>query len=353
MQSFVFTGGHHNSALVLAQYMAKNGHTVYWYGHKRSSRGDLNDSAEYQEVTASQISFFDLPAGRATLSLTEILKIPGGFMHALKLLRLHKPSAVISFGGYLGATTALAAALMGIPVFLHEQTVVAGKANRLIGKVARRVYLTWDSSRQFFPAKKTLLVGLPLRTSILDAKVKKFFSRKRPTLLVMGGKQGAHVINTFIFNNLSGLLHHFNIIHQTGTSSETKDYDRALDLQKNLGSLSDCYLPLGYINEVEIGTYLKSADYYLGRSGAHIIYELMLMELKSVLVPLPSTHKSEQLKNAEELLALKQGIIFNQSELELNKVVAGVMSLAESRPVKSNLPDDATKRIYDDIQSCL
>ena len=353
MQSFVFTGGHHNSALVLAQYMRKNNHTVYWYGHKRSSRGDLNDSAEYQEVTASQISFFDLPAGRATLSLTELLKIPVGFMHALKLLRLHKPSAVISFGGYLGATTALAAALMGIPVFLHEQTVVAGKANMLIGKIAHRVYLTWDSSRQFFPAKKTLLVGLPLRTSILSAQSKKFFSRKRPTLLVMGGKQGAHIINTFIFNNLAGLLHHFNIIHQTGTSSETNDLEYATTLQKSLGSLSDCYLPVGYINEVEIGTYLKSADYYLGRSGAHIIYELMLTGLKSVLVPLPSTHKSEQLKNAEELVALKRAIIINQSELELNKVVAGVDSIAKATTIKSNLPSDATKRIYDDIQSCL
>ncbi len=353
MPSFVFTGGHHNSALVLAQYFVSNKHTVYWYGHKKSSRGDQNDSAEYQEVTASNIGFFDLPAGRATLSVTEILKIPVGFFNALKLLSSHRPKAVISFGGYLGATTALAAFVLGIPVFLHEQTVVAGKANRLIGAIARRVYLTWDSSQKFFPVKKTLVVGLPLRKSILSAKAKAFFSRRRPTLLVMGGKQGAHVINSFIFNNLSALLQHFNIIHQTGTSSKTRDLEKAISLQDSLGSLADCYLPVGYISVNDIGSYLKSADYYLGRSGAHIIYELMLLKLKSILVPLPSTHQSEQQKNAHELVALKQGIIINQSELEINKIVAGFKDLTKAVPIKSSLPSDATKRIYDDIQSCL
>lgn len=353
MGLFVFTGGHHNSALVLAQYFVTQKHTVYWYGHKKSSRKDRNASAEYKEVTGSKIKFFDLPAGRANLNFSELIRIPYGFAIALINLIRHKPQAVISFGGYLGATTALAASLLGIPVFLHEQTVVAGKANKLIGRLARRVYLTWDSSQKFFPKKKTLVVGLPLRPSILEAKTTKFFDRLRPTLLVMGGKQGAHYLNHFIFNNLHELLRDFNVIHQTGTSSETHDLDQALSLRGSLGSLSDSYLPLGYITEKEIGQYLKSADYYLGRSGAHITYELLLLQVKSILLPLSSTHQSEQYKNAEELVKAKQAVIINQHNLTLTNFLEAVAQIKKLKPQNTDLSIDATEKVYHDITSLL
>lgn len=353
MGSFVFTGGHHNSALVLAQYFVSQKHTVYWYGHRKSSRSDQNDSAEYKEVTASKIKFFDLPAGRANLNLSELLRLPYGFVTALIYLTRHQPTAVISFGGYLGATTALAASLLGIPIFLHEQTVVAGKANKLIGRLARRVYLTWASSLKFFPKKKALVVGLPLRASILTAEPKKFFSRRRPTLLVMGGKQGAHSLNHFIFSHIHALLLDYNIIHQTGTSSETHDFEYSQSVRDSLGSLSDSYLPLGYITEKEIGQYLKSADYYLGRSGAHITYELLLLQVKSILIPLSTTHQAEQRKNAAELAKANQAVVISQADLTLKNLQAALAQLKKLKPQKCDLTTGATGKIYDDITNSL
>ena len=353
MGTFVFTGGHHNSALVLAQYFLTQKHTVYWYGHKRSSRRDQNDSAEYLEVTANKIKFFNLPAGRANLNISELMRLPYGYLVALKYLINHQPSAVISFGGYLGATTALAAYTLGIPIYLHEQTVVAGKANKLISRLARRVYLTWDSSLKFFPKKKSLVVGLPLRSSIIEASPKKLFDRKRPTLLVMGGKQGAHAINHFIFEHLSDLLLDFNIVHQTGTSSETGDYDHALVLRGSLGSLSDSYLPIGYIAENVIGLYLKSANYYLGRSGAHITYELLLLQLRAILVPLTHTHQQEQRKNALELVKVKQAVVVSQSNLTLENLREAIAELKQLKPEKYTLSGDATEKVYNDINSTL
>ena len=353
MGTFVFTGGHHNSALVLAQYFLTQKHTVYWYGHKRSSRRDQNDSAEYLEVTANKIKFFNLPAGRANLNISELLRLPYGYLVALKYLINHQPSAVISFGGYLGATTALAAYTLGIPIYLHEQTVIAGKANKLISRLARRVYLTWDSSLRFFPKKKSIIVGLPLRRSVMASSPKKLFDRKRPTLLVMGGKQGAHAINHFIFKHLSDLLLDFNIIHQTGTSSETGDYEHALKLRGSLGSLSDSYLPIGYITENEIGIYLKSANYYLGRSGAHITYELLLLQLKAVLVPLAFTHQREQYKNALELVKAKQAVVLSQLDLNLKNLQRAIAELNHLTPEKYNLSGDATEKVYNDIKRTL
>lgn len=349
MHTIVITGGHHNSALALAQELIKRGHKIVWIGHQRSSRGDKTDSAEYLEVTAAGIPFHDLVAARLVLDLRQLILFPLGVIRSFVLLKKIKPSAILSFGGYLGGTVALSGKLLGIPLYLHEQTVSAGRANKLIGALSKRIYLTWPDSEKYFPSGKTSFVGLPLREGLLSAKPAKLFTRARPTLLVMGGKQGAHALNQFIFTHLPDLLPHFNIIHQTGTNSQTRDYDRALALQNSLGSLADCYLPLGYITTSKIGSYLRSADFYFGRSGAHICYELSLLGLPSILVPLMTTHDHEQRKNAQTLLKAKLGLILPQSELSLPHFLTKLTALKKLSPHPLSLPLDASSRLSDTL----
>ena len=285
MHTIVITGGHHNSALVVARELLTRGHKVIWIGHRYAGRGDKQDSAEYIEVKAANIPFHDLKAGKLLPDPKELVRFPLGIIQSLKLLKQIKPDAILSFGGYLGGTVALAGKCLDIPIYLHEQTVTAGRANMLIGYLANKIYLTWEESAKYFESAKVKIVGLPLRKSILTAESKQLFSRHKPMLLVMGGKQGAHAINQFIFTHLQDLLTHYNIVHQTGTNSLTRDYVRSISIQNALGSLADSYLPMGYITESEIGVYLHSADLYFGRSGAHICYELGLLGLPSISPP--------------------------------------------------------------------
>ncbi len=349
MKTIVITGGHHNSALVVAQELVKRGHKVVWIGHRHSSRGDIQDSAEYLEVTSAQIPFHDLLAGKLVFDLHELLRLPSGYYSARKILQKIRPHAILSFGGYLGGTVAIAGKVLGIPIYLHEQTITAGRANKLIGRLAKRIYLTWPESAQHFNSSKILVVGLPLRTSILSAKPKSLFTRKKPTLLVMGGKQGAHILNQFVFSHLTDLLTHVNVVHQTGTNSTTRDYERALALQDSLASLADCYLPLGYITESEIGTYLRSADYYFGRSGAHITYELAVLGLPALLVPLMSTHDQEQLKNAHVLSKANLGIVLAQSELTLPHFLTKLTQLKSLSGQTLALPKNSAPQLVDDL----
>lgn len=349
MHTIVITGGHHNSALVVARELITRGHKVVWIGHRQSSRGDKIDSAEYIEVNTAHIPFHDLKAAKLTADFRELARFPWGIANTLKILKNIRPSAILSFGGYLGGTVSLAGKILNIPIYLHEQTVTAGRANKLIGKLARKIYLTWEESTKYFDKSKVMVVGLPLRSGILSAQLKELFTRHKPTLLVMGGKQGAHVINGFIFKNLSELLISFNVVHQTGTSSVTGDYDRAVSLQNTLGSLSDCYIPRGYITEAEIGTYLASADFYLGRSGAHICYELGIIGLRGILVPLMSTHDSEQHKNAEILVRGGLGHILAQSILSYPNFIKGYASIKAMDAVPMSLPLHASTLLVDDL----
>ena len=349
MHTIVITGGHHNSALVVAKELIKRGHNIAWIGHRHSSRGDKGDSAEYLEVKAAGISFNNLNAAKLLSDPRELARFPLGIIQSLILLKRVKPVAILSFGGYLGGTVALAGKCLGIPIYLHEQTVSAGRANKLIGKLAKKVYLTWSQSTRFFAKAKIKVVGLPLRPSILTTRPQQLFTRRRPTLLVMGGKQGAHAINQFIFTHLPDLLTHFNIVHQTGTSSLTRDYAHALSLQNSLGSLANSYLPMGYIIEGAIDDYLHSSDLYLGRSGAHICYELALIGLPCILVPLMISRDAEQHQNAEILVQAKLGLIISQDSLTLPHFMSKVNELHSLKAKSLGLKKDATTLLVDDF----
>ena len=355
MTSVVITGGHHNSALVVAQDLVKNGVKVLWYGQTRASRGDVNDSAEFLEVKASNIPFYPLHAGKidSTPSFSEIANIPLGIIRALRLLRAHRPLAVISFGGYLGATTALSALLLRIPIYLHEQTTVMGKANQLTSRFARRVFLTWPNTLHA-PSGSTV-VGLPLRPGIFSPKHQKIFANSLPTILIMGGKRGSHAINQTVLSNLNTLLTHYNLVHQTGTNSVTADYSSALSAKSTLNPLlASRYLPIGYIGENELKTYLVSADLYVGRSGAHICYELLVTSLPALLIPFAHTTGSEQIKQAKYLASLSRAQLLPQSQLSgpnLLKAIKLALTLPKLPPAP--VPLDASAKIVNQILSDL
>ena len=350
MKKIVITGGHHNSALVVAEELRRRGVEVIWIGHRQAAAGDTNDSAEYREVTAAGFPFVILEAGKLSFDggVANLIRLPAGFIHAYYLVQKQHPDAILSFGGYLGASVAAAAWVQGIPVYLHEQTVVSGKANRFASHFARRVYLTWESSRVYFPREKSLVVGLPIRTGFLKKHVAP--RRKYPRLLILCGKQGSHVINTFIYNNLTKLLESYDIVHQTGTSSVTGDWERAQKLKRQLPrELAVRYHPAGYIGEAEIAATLATADMVIGRSGAHTTYELGLLGKRSVLIPFLATTREEQLQNAKYLAEKGIAVILNQSDLTMHNFRLALTAASKLSPSPLPLRSDAASRLVSDL----
>lgn len=348
MKHLVITGGHHNSALVIAKACKKRGYKVSWIGHRQAAAGDSSPSAEYQEVSAAKIPFHELRAGKLSKStqLKEILRIPLGIIRGVLLLRRLRPTAILSFGGYIGFAVATAGWLLGVPLYVHEQTVIAGKSNQLISRLARRIFLTWESSWPYFPQDKSVVVGLPLRDSILKPSHINYFENKLPTIAVLGGKQGSHALNLCIAEHLDKLLTEFNIIHQTGTNTVTSDYAHAVARRKSLDSkLAKRYIVRGYIGEDEIGTVLGSVDLYVGRSGAHITYELGILGVPSVLIPYMYTHRAEQWQNAEVLAGAGSGVILAESELTYRSLTNAIHQLQSKETSPLNLPRNAKQQI--------
>ena len=177
MKTLVFTGGHHTGALEVARALREKGWKIVWFGHRHAAWGDTSDSAEYRDVTSEDIKFYDLLAGKfhKTYNPLKLIRIPWGFIQALCLLLLLNPDGIVSFGGYLAVPTVIMGWLLGIPSITHEQTVTQGWANKLISKFAKKIALTW-------PGGNGIVVGLPLRKEILEAKPK---IHKKPLVLYL------------------------------------------------------------------------------------------------------------------------------------------------------------------------
>lgn len=354
-KTIVFTGGHHNSALEIAKRCRELGYGVVWIGHKFASRGDKSLSAEYQEVIASHIRFFELKTGKFyhRLNFLEAIKILLGFFQSFIYLLRIQPQLIFSSGGYLSVPVVIVGWLLGIPSITHEQTVVAGWANRAISPFVKKILLTHPSSLPNYPAEKSLVVGLPLRQEIFDSKNKKHFSPK--LLYITCGKQGSHLINRALFPLIPKLVKKFTVVHQTGANTLTKDLDRARRIKDRLGELSPRYLFAPYFFAKDAATYLRSADVVVSRSGAHVTYELMALSKKVVLIPIAWVSHNEQYLNAKLATKSLTGTIIEEKELTSERLYDAILSISRS-PRKINpdkLETNATQKILEIIKKYL
>ena len=308
----VITGGHHSSALPVIKKIKSISPEarIYWIGHKRSLKGDENDTLEYKEISSLGIPFYDLMAGKVyrTFDLARLIKVPIGFFQSLALLTKLKPDVILSFGGYLAAPVVLAGYILGIPSITHEQTVVVGYANKLISFFAKKILISWPQSEKIFPKNKTVLVGIPVREEITrvlsSTALDSVFSTDNglPTVFIMGGKTGSHLLNILVKNSLRKLLSSCNVIHMCGDNSVYRDYETLSILYSSMeGNTAGKYFPRKFIFENEIGEAYKKSDLVVSRAGAHTIAELLTTRKPCILIPIPWVSHNEQFENASLL----------------------------------------------------
>ncbi len=337
----IMIGGHATPAFAVLDELISQGrkpNEVVWVGEKYNQRGSKQTSAEYNTINNKyRIRFINLKSGKlhrhfSIGSFAEIFYLFTGFIKSLWIILVNKPSVVMSFGGFLAVPVAFWAWIFRVPVLTHEQTVTPGLANKIIARFASRVLLSWPALSENFPVKKTTLVGNPVRKDVFTVKttLTKNFDHTKPTVYVTGGNQGAHKLNSLIFEILENLLKHANVIHQTGNSTITKDNQHAVALKEKLPkSLQSNYFIKDYIYGDEIGEVFNKSDLVVSRSGANTVTELLHLGKLAILIPLPGTSKDEQYKNALMLESTGLATVLKQNKtldakVFLNQILQGL-----------------------------
>ncbi len=322
-------GGHFAPALALIQSLRKKRNLVLLVGRKYSMEGDKAISFEYQSAKRNKINFKPIVSGRVQRKFTRytilsILKLPHGFIQSYFIIRKFKPNVVLSFGGYISFPVAVCSFLMGIPVVVHEQTLEAGLSNRIVSFMARKVCISWKSSRKFFKKEKTILTGNPIRNfkikSLRTVLGSNFLEESQykdfPLLYITGGSLGSHAINEAVEGCIEELLEKCRVIHQTGDSQKYKDYDKLSNLRTELRQdKKDKYYITKFIDSSYVGSVLEKADLVITRSGINTITELLYFGKPAITIPLPFAQKDEQVKNANFFKKTGLGEIILQKDL--------------------------------------
>ncbi|MBA4356822.1 MAG: undecaprenyldiphospho-muramoylpentapeptide beta-N-acetylglucosaminyltransferase [Humidesulfovibrio sp.] len=339
------TGGHIFPALaVAAEVRRREPEARVLFLGGSGPEGDLARKAD--------LAFEALPAsgvlGLGVKALLSTVWVGRGVILATRSLRRFGPQAVIGFGGYAGFCPVLAAALLKIPTAVHEQNSRPGVTNRILGKLVRRVFVSFEDRQKHFPATKVLHTGNPVRAEISAVAHVRGTGRN---LLVLGGSQGAKALSDLVLAALPQLLAaQVNILHQAGKA----DQERIRSAYRAAGAEEGQVH--GFVEDMA-GAYAW-ADLALCRAGASTIFELAATGTPSVLVPFPFAAHDHQRVNAQALEALGAAILADQKDLcgaSLAEIVLGLLGDAETlgvmgRAARTFARPDAAARIVDGLE---
>ncbi|MBP5318217.1 MAG: UDP-N-acetylmuramate--L-alanine ligase [Paludibacteraceae bacterium] len=220
-----------------------------------------------------------------------------------KIIREFQPDVVVGVGGYASAPVLWQAASMGIPTLIQEQNSYAGITNKILSKRCDRICVAYDGMDRFFPAKKIVMTGNPVRKQLLGALGKKAeaygffgFNPNKKTLLIIGGSLGARTINESMLKGINALIAStdLQVIWQTG-----KFYFDKIKAETKMYQSSNLIIT-DFVSRMDLA--YSIADLVVSRAGASSISELSLLRKPCLLVPSPNVSEDHQRKNAMALV---------------------------------------------------
>lgn len=348
-------GGHFSPALAVLEQMPKSWE-ILLIGRKYTFEGDSVHSFEYQTAKRLGIPFETLTTGRLQRKFTKhtipsLLKVPVGLAQAYSILDKFYPDVVLSFGGYVTVPVVIASKFKKIPIVIHEQTLSAGIANKIVSRYVSTICVSWSQSKEYFPIQKTKLTGNPLRKEFLQnventIKVKKI---NDPTLYITGGSGGSHGLNILVEGCLGKLLEKYIIIHQTGDAKQFGDFLRLDKIRSKLPQrLQNRYTVKKFLTSEEVLKNLNDAALVISRSGINTVTELLYLGKPCLLIPLPYGQKNEQHENAQFVKNLGLGEELDQltttPEIFEQKITEMMVNLVKYTKNK----DEARKLIHTD-----
>jgi len=290
----------------------------------------------------------------------DLLKIPIGIIQSLWQLLVFMPDAVFSKGGYAGVPVVFAAWLYRIPIIIHESDITPGLANQFAARLAKKVAVSFPGAANFFSPGKVVITSNPIRAELAKGSKEealKFFqfSGNKKIILIMGGSQGARVINEAILHILDKLVRKYDIIHQTGSADFENVVREAGRLGIKAGHPSG-YFPCAFLKE-EIAHALAAADLVVSRAGANAISEIAANGKPSIIIPIKSSANNHQELNAYAILESGAAIVLNQDNLGENILLekieevcsSGELQYEMSERIKKFHNPDAAEKIAQEI----
>lgn len=298
------SGGHFYPIIAVAQAIRKVAREnklidpdLYYFAPSEYDRALLFDNGiTWVPVSAGKVRrYFSIK------NFFDLFKTANGIIQALRKLYKIYPDVVFGKGGYVSFPVLVAARLLRIPVVIHESDSVPGKTNLWAGKFAEKVAVSYSEAARFFKVDRVAHTGNPIRAELM------FLAREgsheflklegaTPTVLILGGSQGAQMINDNVLDALPILLENYQVIHQTGKANlDIVTQTAAVILQKSQYKYR--YHPYANLDLLTLRMAAGAADIIVSRAGS-TIFEIAAWGIPAIIIPITSSNGDHQRQNA-------------------------------------------------------
>ena len=354
------TGGHLFPGIALAEELKARGHEILFVG---TARGIEARVLPAQGWPLELIDVAGIKRAGLVGALRGLGRVPRALWQSRRLLRRFGADLVVGVGGYASGPVVLTAALGGRPTAILEQNSIPGITNRILGKIVRRVYTSFAEAHRFFPARKTRLVGNPVRAALRAAaraalqqgdaaSHKEGAAPQQTRLLVCGGSQGAHAVNELVAGALERLRAEGKslprVLHQTG----------ARDREPIAARYAKAGIPVDVREFIDdMAGALADADVVVGRAGATTIAELTAFARPSLLIPFPFAADDHQRVNARALEQAGAAIVLDETTTSADALARALGPLLEDAALRARMSSaarglgkpDAARDIADEL----
>ncbi len=348
------TGGHIFPAIAIANALMKIDGTIeiLFVGAKGKMEMEKVPQAGYN-IEGLDIAGFNRSSLIKNIGLP--VKLVKSFLQVRRIFKNFRPHAAIGVGGYSSFPVLRFAQARNIFSFIHESNSFAGRSNMMLGRKATKIFVATDGMQKFFPAKKIMVTGNPVRPDIVAvATIEKeealnFFGMQvnKKTVLVVGGSLGARSINEAIASGIDELINAgLQIIWQTGKTDAAKWSEVAAN-RKGVW-VSD------FIKEMRYA--YAAADIVISRAGAMAIAELCVVKKPVLFVPYPFAAEDHQTVNAQNLVQKNAALMVRDNEVK-DKMASTIIALSNDEKKQKELKEnigklaitDADKKIAEEI----
>jgi UDP-N-acetylglucosamine--N-acetylmuramyl-(pentapeptide) pyrophosphoryl-undecaprenol N-acetylglucosamine transferase len=267
-------------------------------------------------------------------NFSDIFKIFFGVLNAVFKLFSIYPDVVFGKGGYSSLPTIIAARVLGIPILIHESDSAPGRVNKWAGHFAKKVAVSFAEAADYFPKEIVAWTGQPIRAEIennaphKDALEYFKLESELPVIFILGGSQGAELINNTVLDALPKLIESYQIIHQTGINN-FKLVSGQAEVVLAGNKYKTRYVPISYLNPLAMKMAAGAATIIVSRAGS-TLFEIASWGIPSILVPFSNSNADHARKNA-----------FNYAR-------AGACSVIEETNMTANILSSEIERIMGD-----
>lgn len=338
------TGGHVFPGLAVAHHLMAQGWQVRWLGTADRMEADL---VPKHGIEIDFIRISGLRGKGIKALLASPVRIFNAWRQARRIMKAWQPDVVLGMGGYVSGPGGLAAWSCGIPVVLHEQNGIAGLTNKWLAKLATKVMQAFPGA---FPHAD--VVGNPVRTDVLALRApeQRLAGREGPIrVLVVGGSQGARVLNQTMPQVAALMGDRITLWHQTGKGAQS--------------DVRAAYTAADGAHQHKISEFIDDmaaaydwADVVVCRSGALTVSEVAAAGLPAIFVPFQ--HKDrQQYWNALPLEKAGAAKIFEQPQFTANAVAETLQRwdrptlLLMAQKARQVAIPDATERVAAEVSA--